>query len=110
MRQYRFRTKTFVWALILSMILLILPGCGETPPVVVDETPPPSQSTAPEETSDPPEATQPAKTTPKPGPPRDLNGNRGWRVFQLVNAQVIPLLKGVSSSSCFLWLSVTYEA
>ena len=68
MRQYRFRTKTFVWALILSMILLILPGCGETPPVVVDETPPPSQSTAPEETSDPPEATQPAKTTPKPGP------------------------------------------
>jgi len=51
MRQYRFRTKTFVWALILSMILLILPGCGETPPVVVDETPPPSQSTAPEETS-----------------------------------------------------------
>ena len=68
MRQYRFRTKTFVWALILSMILLILPGCGETPPVVVDETPHPLRA-LPEETSDLPEATQPAKTTPKPAPP-----------------------------------------
>lgn len=113
MRQYRFRTKTFVWALILSMILLILPGCGETPPVVVDETPPPSQSTAPEETSDPPEATQPAKTTPKPGPTFvDLNGNLRVEGVQLVNEAGDPVqLKGVSSSevASFGYL-VTYEA
>lgn len=113
MRQYRFRTKTLLWALILSMILLILPGCGETPPVVVSETPPPSQSAAPEETSDPPEATQPAETTPEPGPTFvGLNGNLRVEGVQLVNEAGDPVqLKGVSSSevASFGYL-VTYEA
>lgn len=110
MKRYRF--KAILWTLILSMMVLILPGCGNTPPAAADQTPDQTplaqQSALPTQT---PDATPEA--TPESGPTFvDLNGNLRVEGTQLVNEAGQPVqLKGVSSSevASFGYL-VTYEA
>lgn len=114
MKQYRYK-KTLLWALILSLILLILPGCGSTPPeAVVNETPPSQQTPGQSETpaATPEAVPEPVESTPESGPTFvDLNGNLRVEGAQLVNEAGEPIqLKGVSSSevASFGYLA-TYE-
>lgn len=117
MRQHVFRKKTFLWALIISTVLFILPGCGETPYDLKDDfkliivTPTPSPS--PAVTDTPSASPEPAETPSKSVPtPVDLNGSLRVEGTQLVNEAGQPIqLKGVSSSevASFGYL-VTYEA
>jgi len=114
MKQCLFAKKTLLWALIFSMALIILPGCGETPPEFLFATPPSGISPTPSATPEAaPEATpEPATPTPDSGPTFvDLNGKLRVEGSQLVNEAGQPIqLKGVSSSevASFGYL-VTYE-
>ncbi|HOK42426.1 MAG TPA: glycoside hydrolase family 5 protein [Thermoclostridium caenicola] len=115
MEKYRYKKKAILWTLVLSLILIFLPGCGETPPEIVSETPPsqpgPASQNPPEAT---PEATpEPAEPTPDSGPTVvELNGQLRVEGTQLVNEAGQPVqLKGVSTHevASFGYL-VTYNA
>lgn len=114
MKRYDLMTKTLPWVLILSMVLIILPGCGKTPLEQIIATPPsevsPTPSGTPEAT---PDATpEPDSPTPEPVPTVvELNGQLRVEGSQLVNEAGQPIqLRGVSSSevASFGYL-VTYE-
>jgi len=117
MRQYVFRKKTFLWALIISTVLFILPGCGGTPQASTDDwkmnvispTPSPSPAVTDESSISPaPEETSSEKVP----TPVELNGNLRVEETQLVNEAGQPIqLKGVSTHevASFGYL-VTHEA
>ena len=112
MKRYGSAARILAWTLVLSLILIILPGCGETPPEKIITAPPTEATPTPQATPEATPVTTPEPATPEPTPTFvDLNGQLRVEGGRLVNEAGQPIqLKGVSSSdvASFGYL-VTYE-